>query len=496
MAKFFKNGLGSSLPLVFSMALWIISMVLIYNENYATSGSTDLSEINLSDSETGEFQTWLNITMGGQKIGYSMQSLSKTPLGYVLKDYSLIKLPMGGTVREVYLDSYAVLNLDYSMKVFTFGLMADDYTTDVQGEVRGDKLMVRMRSGNSESIADFDAGKGIYLPAVVPFLVKARGFARGEFFLPTFDPFSLSTDELEIVVGALESVQTDFGAREGYRITMAFSGVTSLMWISDNGIVLREEEAGGLAMVSTDKDHALDIPVVESGELDILEQLSVPCIGEIKDARNARYLKVSLNGIEPEFFDLDDDFQTVLSTDPLVLEIHPFQLKKSTLIDSLVFLEPRPLLQVDDPRIIDAAYKITAELTDPTLKAEALGQWVFENIRKDLTISLPSAVDILEVRRGDCNEHTSLFTALARASGLPTKICIGIVYKDGRFYYHAWPAVYLDGWHPFDPTFGQQTTDAVHIKLLEGGFERQADLMRVVGKISVTVLEYSHGENL
>ncbi len=496
MAKFFKSGLGSSLPLVFSMALWIISMVLIYDENYATSSSTDLSDINLSDSETGEFQTWLNITMGGQKIGYSMQSLSKTPLGYVLKDYSLIKLPMGGTVREVYLDSYAVLNLDYSMKVFTFGLMADDYITDVQGEVRGDKLVVKMRSGNSESMADFDAGKGIYLPAVVPFLVKARGFARGEFFLPTFDPFSLSTDELEIVVGALESVQTDFGVRQGYRITMAFSGVTSLMWVGDNGVVLREEEAGGLAMVSTDKDRALDIPVVESGGLDILEQLSVPCIGEIKDARNARYLKVSLNGIEPEFFDLDDDFQTVLSTDPLVLEIHPFQLKKSTLIDSLAFLGPRPLLQVDDPRIIDAANTITAELTDPTLKAEALGQWVFENVRKDLTVSLPSAVDILEVRRGDCNEHTSLYTALARASGLPTKICIGIVYKDGRFYYHAWPAVYLDGWRPFDPTFGQQTTDAVHIKLLEGGFERQADLMRVVGKISVTVLEYSHGENL
>ena len=111
-----------------------------------------------------------------------------------------------------------------------------------------------------------------------------------------------------------------------------------------------------------------------------------------------------------------------------------------------------------------------------------------------MTVSLPSAVDVLEIKKGDCNEHTALYTALARASGLPTKICIGIVYKDGYFYYHAWPAVYLDGWRPIDPTFGQDVADATHIKLLEGGFDRQADLMRIVGKISVTVLDYSTGD--
>jgi transglutaminase-like putative cysteine protease len=120
-----------------------------------------------------------------------------------------------------------------------------------------------------------------------------------------------------------------------------------------------------------------------------------------------------------------------------------------------------------------------------------ISSWVYENVEKDYAVSLPSAVDVLEVRKGDCNEHTALYTALARASGIPTKILMGIVYKDGLFYYHAWPAVYLDGWRPLDPTFGQEIADAAHIKILEGGFERQADLLRVVGKISVTVLETS-----
>ena len=55
----------------------------------------------------------------------------------------------------------------------------------------------------------------------------------------------------------------------------------------------------------------------------------------------------------------------------------------------------------------------------------------------------------------------------------------------------AWPAVYIDGWSPLDPTFGQELADATHIKILEGGFERQADLLRVVGRMRVTVLEKS-----
>jgi hypothetical protein len=496
MAKFLGKGIGSGVSIFATVVLWAASMTLVFDENYATSDSADLSDISIGKSGTDEFQTWMNVTMGSDKIGYTVQSLTDTPLGYILKDYSLIKIPMGGVVREVYLDSYAVLKLDYSLKNFTFGLVSGEYTTDVFGEMRDDKLIVKMRSGNSESAATFDAGKGIYLPAVVPLLARARGFPEGEFTLPTFDPFSLITDDLEIFIGPEENVKTDLGDRLGHRVTIGFSGVTSYMWVDDKGRVLRQEETGGMAMVQTDKERALFMPAFDGNGRDLLIELAVPCNGDLKDPRDLEYLKVEIEGIEPEFFDLDDDFQTVVSTDPLVLEIHPHRLKPSVLEDSAAFLSPQLFLQVDDPRIVRAAENIIDDVTDPSVKAGLIGQWVYENIEKDLTISLPSAVDVLEVRKGDCNEHTVLYTALARSTGLPTKICIGIVYNDGYFYYHAWPAVFLGSWLPIDPTLGQDVADATHIKLLEGGLERQADLMRVVGKISVTVLDYSYGEPL
>lgn len=496
MAGFFRKSIGSGVSIFASVTLWAVSMTLVFEENYATSGSDDLGDISIGNSGAEEFQTWMNVTMGSDKIGYSMQSLTDTPLGYILKDYSLIKLPMGGTVREVYLDSYAVLKLDYSLKNFTFGLVSGDYTTDIFGEVRNDRLMVRMRSSSSESAASFEASKGIYLPAVVPLLARARGFPEGEFRLPTFDPFSLITDDLDILIGQAEDVRTELGDKRGYRITVGFSGVTSYMWVDDGGRVLRQEETGSMAMVLTDREDALDMPADAGNGKDLLNELAVSCNGIIQEPRNLKSLKVEIEGVEPEFFNLADDFQTVISTDPLVLEIHPHLLNPSVLEDSTTFLSSQLFLQVDDPRIINAAERIAENITDPARKAGLIGQWVYENVEKDLTVSLPSAVDVLEVRKGDCNEHTSLYTALARSIGLPTKICIGIVYKDGYFYYHAWPAVYMGSWLPLDPTFGQEVADAAHIKLLEGGFERQADLMRVVGKISVTVLEYSGGEPL
>ena len=491
-----KSGasLTSNVIFILAVLLWGFSMFLVFEDNYATNPTYDLSDIPLDKVNSDVFQSWMDVRLGGNKIGYTMQSFGNTPLGYMLKDYSLVKIPMGGTVREVYLDSYAILNIDYSLKNFTFSLISGDYTTDVYGEVRNGKLTVKVMSQNNESVVSFEAGDGVYLPAVVPLMAKAKGFPAGKFYLPTFDPFSLVTNELEVNIDTMESVAIGSGMQKAYKLSLVFSGVSSHMWVDKTGRVIREEETGGMEMVAVNKENALDMPYVEDFQMDLLDELAVSCQGTIPDPRNSKYLKILVEGIEPQFFDLDDDFQTVVSTNPLIIEIHPTKIISNNPGDLSKFLQSETLVQSEDPRIIGAAGQITAGISNKETNALDIGNWVFKNIAKDFTVSLPSAIDVLQIRKGDCNEHTSLYTALARACGIPTKICIGIVYKDGVFYYHAWPAVYLDGWRPIDPTFGQDLADATHIKILEGGFERQADLLRVVGRMKVTVLATSEAK--
>ncbi|HNR93775.1 MAG TPA: transglutaminase-like domain-containing protein, partial [Kiritimatiellia bacterium] len=98
-------------------------------------------------------------------------------------------------------------------------------------------------------------------------------------------------------------------------------------------------------------------------------------------------------------------------------------------------------------------------------------------------------IEVLRVGAGDCNEHTYLFVALARAAGIPARIHLGVVYLDGAFYYHAWPSVFVGRWVDMDPTFGQHEADASHIFLGEGESAAQVRLLQVVGQVKADILE-------
>ena len=104
-------------------------------------------------------------------------------------------------------------------------------------------------------------------------------------------------------------------------------------------------------------------------------------------------------------------------------------------------------------------------------------------------------MEVLRTKIGDCNEHTALYVAMARALGIPARISVGLVYVRGAFYYHAWPEVYLpEGqdrglWLPVDPTFNQFPADGMHLRLARGGLEKQAAILPLIGQVQLTVLD-------
>ncbi|NQT68544.1 MAG: lasso peptide biosynthesis protein [Desulfobacteraceae bacterium] len=89
---------------------------------------------------------------------------------------------------------------------------------------------------------------------------------------------------------------------------------------------------------------------------------------------------------------------------------------------------------------------------------------------------------------GDCNEHAVLLAALARATGIPVKIEAGLVYLNGRFYYHAWNLLYLGKWVTADALFGQIPADVTHIRFASGQQKQQLDLMSIIGKIRLKII--------
>jgi transglutaminase-like putative cysteine protease len=131
----------------------------------------------------------------------------------------------------------------------------------------------------------------------------------------------------------------------------------------------------------------------------------------------------------------------------------------------------------------------------PRARAEQLLRQVHAFLEKKPTVSLPSALEVLKTRVGDCNEHTTLYVAMARALGIPARIAVGLVYLRGAFYYHAWAEVWLDEadgrglWLPVDPTLNQFPADATHVRLARGGLDRQAAILGLVGQAELSVLD-------
>ena len=80
-----------------------------------------------------------------------------------------------------------------------------------------------------------------------------------------------------------------------------------------------------------------------------------------------------------------------------------------------------------------------------------------------------------------------LYVALARSVGLPARTAAGLVYLRGRFYYHAWPEVWLGRWVAVDPTLGQFPADAAHLRFVTGELARQLDLVRLIGRLRLDV---------
>ncbi len=128
------------------------------------------------------------------------------------------------------------------------------------------------------------------------------------------------------------------------------------------------------------------------------------------------------------------------------------------------------------------------------MKVRKIVTWIHGNLEKRPVLSVPNAVETLANRVGDCNEHAVLLAAFARAAGIPAEVEAGVVYLRGRFYYHAWNAIYLSewgGWVTADAVLGQMPADVTHVRFIRGAADHQLDLLGLIGRVKIEILEMS-----
>lgn len=111
----------------------------------------------------------------------------------------------------------------------------------------------------------------------------------------------------------------------------------------------------------------------------------------------------------------------------------------------------------------------------PLDTAERIYRWITSNMKKTSYVRDDmGAPQALNSKSGDCTEFMYLFSALARANGIPTRNMAGFVAKENRVLrptdYHNWNEAYIDGkWYLIDTdkqVFMEKSDEYIAMRLI------------------------------
>ncbi len=432
-------------------------------------------------------EIWMNIFQKDRKIGYTNRRFFQRDDGYYLSESVFMRINTLGMVQDIKIKTFGNLNKDLSLASFNFELKSGMFHFMAHGKVEGKTLTVFIDQQKTEIPLE----NKIYLTAGIMDAVWSFDLQPDQtrtFYV--FDPATMGQRAVQVTMIGYETLNVMGIKQKTKKMSVDFMGVSQTAWIGEDGSVIQEEGFMGIKLKRVTENEALKGMTMAASQ-DFTSIFAVTPDIPIDQADKLKKLRLKIYGIKNEGFFLnggrqnfEDGILTILKEDHLdMLEMH--------LSEKEQFLKPSPFIQSNHPKIKHKVSEIVSPDDSLLSKAKKLMAWMYKNIDKRPVLSVPSALDTLKNLMGDCNEHAVLMAALARAAGIPAQIEAGLVYVKGRFYYHAWNVLYLGEWVTIDSLMGQMPADVTHIRFVRGEPKEQIDLIGVIGKVKLEILEQS-----
>ncbi len=442
---------------------------------------------------TGE--RWMNIFQGDRKIGTTHSRMEPEEDGYRLTERVAMRINTMGLVQDLTLDSRGWLNPDLTLSRFAFAMRSGRFTFNASGQVEDDHLVVRIQSGDSERRMRLPLKAPPYLPAGILAAAVQAGLAPGEQrVFPIFDPSTMAQETITLVLRGRETLQMGENEVDALKVSLSFKGVSQDAWLDEDGELLMEKGLLGIRQVRVSREEALSgLPVSAAGDLTRVAAI-VPD-RRLPDPAGLKRLTLRLGGIDPGRYRLLGEGRQQLSGNRLTLtredvdDLPGAVARDDMPPDIRDLLAPSTFVTSDHPKIQALAARLVDPEATPLANLHQLVGWMQANIEKRPVLSLPDALNTLDNRMGDCNEHAVLLAALARAAGYPAQVEAGLVYHEGRFFYHAWNRVYIGRWITVDALFDQIPADVTHIRFARGSAHEQLDILPLLGKLQISILD-------
>jgi len=495
---------------------WAASMGwLVKREFFRTTGER-LAEAALAVPPGTMFY---RVDQAGQQVGFASITVDTTGTALSVSDVLLLEFPVLGRLHRTRVRSRATVNRALRVQTLEVLFDGDEGRLLARGEVKGDSVLrMTLASAGDSQTTRIPLLQPIVLTTLLPLRLAFGGALKPgrTFEARVLDPVELAERDVRATIAAESTLvvpdsaafdstvmawtAVHFDTVRAFRIEERSQGLTTNVWIDAQGHIVRVAGPVGLTMERTEYEIAYqnfrhrDVTRLVRGSAEPGRGAIIPITAlaarvPLPTRSDAMYRAV-LTGADLSGLDLTGGRQERAGDTLIVRRETAAALAAAYRLparDSGVasWLAAQPLIQSADPRMRTAAHEILGDEADPGRAAERLTHWVAARVRREATLGLPNAVRVLTEKRGDCNELTVLYVALARAAGLPARPVAGLLEVGGRFYYHAWPEVYLGQWVAVDPLLNQFPADAGHLRFIVGGLARQTQLSRFIGRLKV-----------
>ena len=301
--------------------------------------------------------------------------------------------------------------------------------------------------------------------------------------------------------------ESDLFSGQAFKISTRLHGQEVTTWMdtkgkpllemSMRGVIISELESKSTAMryltqAALNKEETLlDFSLIKS---------DIP----ISNPRQVKFIKIAFSGIDKNMNMPVDERQHCERKENEVLcrifsqiEDGDGPIKSRNHGWAKQYLQPSYIVPSHNRLIQQTAKEIVGSSDITHQQILLLLVWIKENIKQE-PVDVFTALDVLDGKKAECQGLALLYTAFARALGIPTRVVSGIIYSRGYqgFLYHAWTESLVNGhWIAVDPTFQQMPADATHIKFIEG--ENISDLLPLVdliGKIKLRIVQVDDSE--
>ncbi len=447
---------------------------------------------------------WSGIYFKGRKLGFSSYSLKNLSDTIQIKSKVFFRINVGGVDQTTSFIQETILKRDLEPESFYLLQEVMGTRHQTQGRLENGRLVLTVSTKGFKKKKTVPYKENSALSSSFLLKVLTNGLEVGkEGRLPVFMEAFRAYSKAKFQTIGKETLNIRGIDEEAYILKQNIGGMEVKTWVTQGGKVLKEISADGFESFLETKEKAQDMGNHSFSASSLITLSVIKPQKLIRFPFSKKHLKVKLSNLLGPSSIPQDHRQKIIKTETrpdktfasvLMIKTEPEspfvikRLEKET-IDPKT-LEETAEIQHNHPMIKALLREIVQKDWTPWRIALEINDWVYKNLDKVLEDSV-SALDALQKRKGECQSHTNLFVALARAAGIPAIVVNGLVYSSEfkGFAYHAWPEVYIDQWRSLDPTLGQAVADATHIKLTNGDETGPLKLLEFMGKLKIQILE-------